>query len=287
MKIHTFILLVAALAGLLAGCGRGPDPGPAAGNKAAEPVAAGATAVPEDSVAWAPSNQPTAVLMVNESPYAEIGAGCPVFVGCRISNPQDDADLPLASGKEVFPRLAGGPDGAAPTWEFLTEEAGSLPPRTGAGLLWRLTAPLPPGEYRVELDSSALIPTNISLHLRPALLTITPHSCDPRLAARCERRLLLLQGKTREYLEAVQAARAANPDDGMLLKEEADSLESAGRNEEALQKLSELGEKMMGRLPTNALAEPPEWLVFRMELLQDKIGRQAAAAGKAGASGRN
>ena len=272
MKTACSILLVLVLGGLLAGCGCGQEgAAPASVGQAAGPVAG-------DLVVWAPSNQPVAILTVNESPYAVVGAGGPVFVGCRISNPRSDAELPLASGKDVVPRLAGGPDHASPTWEFLTEDPGVLPPRTGVGLLWRLTSPLPPGEYRVEMDLAALVRTNLAIHGRPALLTVATNACDPRLAARTERRLLRLLGRTNEYLQAVRAARAAAPDDRALRKEEIDALECAGQNEEALQKLFELGDEMTARMPTNEVAAPPDWLVFRMEMLQNKIGLQTTGS---------
>lgn len=276
MKTALSMLIALALTGPLAGCGCGRDKDSAAPAERAVVSGSVPSPVAGDAGVWAPSNQPTAVLMVNAAPFAEIGTGGPVFVGCRISNPQPDAELPLASGKDIVPRLTGGPDGAVATWEFLAEDVTVLPPRTGVGLLWRLTAPLPPGDYRVDLDSTALIRTNLSIHMQPALLTVTTNDCDPRLAARGERRLLLLQGKTNEYLQAVQAARAASPDDRMLLKEEADALECVGRNEEALQKVFELGETMLGRVPTNAVVDPPDWLVFRLELLQKKIAREKA-----------
>lgn len=275
MKTAVSILSALMLAGPLAGCGCGGEKDSAAPASPAA-VKSGAAQVAGDSMSWAPSNQPTVVLMVNEAPFAEIGTGGPVFVGCRISNPQTDAELPLASGKEVVPRLAGGPAGMAPAWEFLTEEVTVLPPRTGVGLLWRLSSPLPPGDYRLELDLSALVRTNLSMHLQPALLTVTTNSCDPRRAAHYERRLILLQGRTNEYLQAVQAARAASPDDRMLLKEEVDALEFTGRNEDALQKLYALGEAMTSRVPTNAPMEPPHWWVFRLEHLQRRIDEQKA-----------
>lgn len=267
MKTACSILIVLVLGGLLAGCGCGQEEAaPASVGQAAGPIAG-------DLVVWAPSNQPVAILTVNESPYAVVGAGGPVFVGCRISNPRSDAELPLASGQDVVPRLAGGTDPASPTWEFLTEDPGIMPPRTGGGLLWRLTSPLPPGEYRVEMNMAALVRTNFSVHVQPALLTVTTNVYDPRLAARSERRLLLLLGRTNEYLQAVQTACAAAPGDRALRKEEVDALECVGRNEEAWQKLFELGEEMTARMPTNAVAEPPDWLVFRLEMLRNKVER--------------
>lgn len=272
-RVASVLLAVVAV-----GCGGAADSdGTPAGN------GAGGASESTSRQAERPAGRPTpelatggaptaaAALLVNGGRGARITPGVPLIVAAAIRQSATAPErAPTADPAEPSVQDRDG-EPVDTSFQFLGADADSLVPGAVLALRWELTTTLAPGDYTVVWDATgALSVATPAPRVRAASLRVLDQPTDVDELFFAELAVLQARGEIDELQRRVGARLAADPDDLLALRAQAEALEQAGAIAEARQ--AWLG--LLDRLEARAASETPEgdaelafWIDARLEAL--------------------
>lgn len=221
-------------------------------------------------------NKIALLVNVNDAAFRQLASDSPIFITCQITNSSDHHKLNLNQSFSPTPFCRSADGTAVPISTRRLTTVPSMVPKNGyRTIAWKLTSPLPPGDYEFDLATKGLITpekgVKYDLRQRSAHLELSTIKALESETTYYQSRILNLSGDSDQALALLQQSLSQNPENIALQMELLDTLENLGEFSQARQQLISLAELMARReRDKNPEGQPhtPYWIINRDARLQ-------------------